>query len=411
MSSAPTEDPKSWRQTKRWFRDHPELGKPGEIPTGPMMSEEYYQRERKLLWPHVWLMVGRVEEIPEAGQFFIKDIPTCDATLIVVRGRDGKIRSFHNVCTHRGAAICWEKSGEKGKVNAFACPYHGFTFDLEGKLSWVPDEENFYDLKKEELGLKSVLTDIWEGFIFIHMDPNPRETLKEYLGEIGTGLTDYPFQDTPYFYEYKAVVRRNWKVLMGGFLENYHTQALHAGARTRAVTNENPYSHNFDIKLHDKHRWISLYRSPDQKPTKAGEIAFRAGRSSKDASVVNSDKWWKLHKSFNINNIFPNFQLNVVNGAWFRHLFWPLGVDSVLWESRMYYPKAKNASERFFQEYARVASRDIMLEDGNVSERSQAGLKSGAITKWVLQDEEVAIQHFNKVVADYAGPWTSEMSR
>jgi hypothetical protein len=67
----------------------------------------------------------------------------------------------------------------------------------------------------------------------------------------------------------------------------------------------------------------------------------------------------------------------------------------------MHYPKPKIASERFFQEYAKVTSRDILLEDGNVSERSQMALESGAIDSWTLQDEEIAIQHFNKVVADY----------
>ncbi len=403
MSVEAVEGQESWRQTKRWFRQHPELGKPGEIPTGPLYSEEYYQQEKKLLWRHVWLMVGRVEEIPHAGEYFVKDIPPCDTSLIIVRGRDGVVRAFHNVCTHRGAPVCWEKSGEAGKASAFKCPYHGFTFDLTGKLQWVPDEENFFDLKKDELGLRQVPAEVVDGFIFIHVDPNPKESAKQFLGEIGERIAGYPFEKWPHFYEYKAVVRCNWKVLMSGFLENYHTQALHAGAQPRAVTNDNPYSHNHDIQLYEKHRLLSLYRNPHQKATKLGEIAFRAGRSMRDEPVP--DRWRKINLTFNIHNIFPNFQLNLVNGAWFRHLFWPLSADSVLWESRMYYPKPRNASERFFQEFQRIVSRDIMLEDGHISELSQNGLRSGAIDRYVLQDEEVAIQHFNQVVARYAGQW------
>src|SRR5262249_25141172 len=145
------------------------------------------------------------------------------------------------------------------------CPYHGFTFDLAGRLTYVPDEANYYSLDKSRMGLKAVATDIWEGFVFVHLAPNPRETLKDYMGDVGAGFAGHRFQDEKHIYEFKAELNCNWKVLMSGFLEAYHTRALHPGARHRGCTPTNPYSHTDYIKLVGRHRLLSLYRNPEMK--------------------------------------------------------------------------------------------------------------------------------------------------
>lgn len=399
-----------FRMTKRWYAKHPELGPPGVISTDVFVSEHQFELERKLLWPNVWIMVGRAEEIAKPGDYFIKEIPSNNVSLIVVRARDGVIRAFHNVCPHRGSQLCFNKSGSGGSTAAFDCPYHGFTYSLDGKLKYVPDEANFYNLDKDKLGLTPVITDAWEGFIFIHLDPNPRESLREYLGEIVEDVEGFPFHESTQCHEYTAVINCNWKVLMSGFLEAYHAQALHERSYSRLTSKENPYCHTHFIKLLGKHRMFSFYANPEVKPTKLGAIAYarhekvlreasaKAGSNGAPKSPAN---FQQLNSTYFIRNIFPNFQLNLVRGSWFRHQFWPISVDKVQWDVRMYYAKPSSASEAFFQDYSRYTSRDNLSEDGNASERSQMALAGGFIKQWVLQDEEIAIHHFNKVVADY----------
>jgi phenylpropionate dioxygenase-like ring-hydroxylating dioxygenase large terminal subunit len=400
----------SFLNTKRWFRKHPELGQPGIISTDLFVSDEQFELERKLLWPHVWIMVGRTEMIAKPGNYFVKEIPSNDVSLIVVRGRDGAIRTFHNVCPHRGSQLCFNDSGTGATTGAFVCPYHGFSFSLDGRLRFVPDEDNFYNLNKEKMGLRPVVTDVWEGFIFVHLDPNPRESLRDYLGEIVDGLEGYPFHQSPYMHKYRAVIDCNWKVLIAGFLEAYHAQALHERSVSRLTSKENPYCHTHFIKLFDKHRMFSFYNNPEVQPTKLGAIAYarhdkamqQAKASAADSGAdESSDTFKRLNSTYYIRNIFPNFQLNLVRGSWFCHQFWPLAVDKVLWDVQMFYPKPVNASEAFFQDYSRYTSRDNLSEDGNTSERTQMGLRAGLLDHWILQDEEIAIQHFNKVVADY----------
>ena len=411
MCPADDVEVESFRSTKRWFPKHPELGAPGYMPAEPFVSEEQFALEREHLWPHVWLMVGRVEEIPEPGDYLIKEIPTNHVSLIVVRGRDGVIRAFHNICSHRGAPVCWEKSGGTGTTAAFRCPYHGFTFGLEGKLQFVPDEENFYDLDKGKMGLKPVTLDTWEGFIFVHLDPNPRETLKEYLGGVIDGFEGYPFQTESYYYEYKAVIECNWKVLMAAFVESFHGSVLHAGARFGGGP-DNPFRHTLYINLLEKHRLIGVYVRPDRVASRFSALAFARYKRAMERHEPDSDstsdatdatKAFKAITSrpYILHNVFPNFQPVVRDGMWYYHQFWPLAADKVLWEIRYYYEKPQNATEAFYQYFNRVVSRDNVIEDGNVCQRSQWALKSGLIDHWTLTDEEIAIQHLNKVIADY----------
>ena len=217
------DDPDSFEHTKRWYPRHPELGPPGFIEAAPFVSEDQYARELELLWPRVWLMMCRVEEIPEPGDYLVKEIPANKVSLIVVRGKDDKIRSFHNVCPHRGSQLCFEKSGGVGSTISFSCPYHGFNYDLKGQLTFVPDEGNFYDLDKRKIRLSEIHTDVWNGFVFIHLDPNPRETLREFLGEVVDEADDYPFHAQTHYKEYSGVINCSWKVLLGGFLERAFT--------------------------------------------------------------------------------------------------------------------------------------------------------------------------------------------
>jgi phenylpropionate dioxygenase-like ring-hydroxylating dioxygenase large terminal subunit len=228
------------------------------------------------------------------------------------------------------------------------------------------------------------------------------------LDEVGERLTGHPFHEAPHYYEYKSELHCNWKVVIYGFLEAWHVVFLHdKSAGELFGSKDNPFGHNLLIKLSKKHRFISLYGNPDYQATPIGSAAFRFGKSlmqvesdtSKMLRTMNPTRspYW----SFDLNNIFPNFQLNVVNGAWYCHRFWPLAVDRTIWESRMYFPNPANAGERFFQEYSKVTTRNVLLEDGSLLEKTQAVLASGAKKHWHLQDEEIAIRHFHEVVQEY----------
>jgi hypothetical protein len=113
---------------------------------------------------------------------------------------------------------------------------------------------------------------------------------------------------------------------------------------------------------------------------------------------ANSPNW-----VIDINAVFPNYTIDMLDSGYFTYNFWPLAVDRTLWEVRTYFPRPRNAAERFSQEHARVTFRDLIMEDASTMENTQSVIASGAKTHFNFQDEELLLRHDNKVLAEYIG--------
>ena len=208
---------------KRWGEDFPELGT-GPVPTEPCYSPEYFRLEQEKVFAKVWLHVGRVEEVAEPNDYFMREIAVCRTSVIVWRDADGQLHAFHNVCRHRGNKLIWENE-RRGNRPRIQCRFHGWTYTPDGRLTTVPDEKMFVDLRKENCGLMPVAVDVWEGFIFVNLDPEPKESLTEYLGEMGEHLGGFPYSDYPTCYTYRAELDANWKVCLDAFSEDLSVES------------------------------------------------------------------------------------------------------------------------------------------------------------------------------------------
>ena len=386
----------------RWHDKYPHLGT-GPLSVDVFTSPEQFAQERERIFKKVWLNVGRVEQIPHPGDYFVKNLAVCNTSVIVVRGKDNKVKAFHNMCSHRGNKIAWDS---QGTCRMFTCKFHGWSYALDGKLTFVPDEERFFGLKKETLGMTPVAVDVWAGFIFINVDPTPQETLQDYLGELGAGLADYPFGElSATSTTWTTEVKANWKVIKDAFQEVYHIAFLHKRSIPDSFTSKaNPYAHCLSVQLYPRHGSMSLYGNAELKPTPVAELAFRHGAFviRKDFSearlppAVNPtrSKEWTL----DLNVIFPAFFVDVSEGSYFTHQFMPLAVDRTIWTSTQYFPKATTPAQRFSQEYGNVIFRDVILEDGRTFEETQSVLSSGAKKEIYLHDEEILVRHSHHVV-------------
>ncbi len=184
------------------------------------ISRDFHRQEAEKMWPKVWQFVGREEQIPKAGDHLVYDI--IDDSIIVMRGDDGVIRGFHNSCLHRGRAL--RTSG--GTVGQLKCPYHGFTWDLKGKLESIPCAWDFKYLKKEEQNLPEVRVESWKGFIFINMDPDAKPLL-EHLDVLPEHFRDYAFERSVIIAHVQRKVPVNWKVAQEAFMESMHAHVTH----------------------------------------------------------------------------------------------------------------------------------------------------------------------------------------
>lgn len=196
------------------------------VSTDRYHSPDYHCRERERLWMRVWQVAGRADDIPEAGDWM--EYRLFDQSFLLVRGRDGHVRGFVNACRHRGNALC----EGKGRSARFTCPYHNWSYGLDGKLLAVakPDFdgsiEDFVG-RKDELGLIEVPTECFAGFIFLNPD-RQAAPLREFLGEIADLLVPYRLEEmVPVGLNVREMLECNWKVVMDAFQEGYHIQAVH----------------------------------------------------------------------------------------------------------------------------------------------------------------------------------------
>ena len=196
------------------------------VSTDRYHSPEYHEREREQLWMKIWQVAGRADELPEAGDWM--EYLIHDQSFVLVRGRDDVIRGFVNACRHRGNAFC----EGKGHAARFTCPYHNWSYGLDGQLLAVakPDFEGTTEEfvgDKSELGLIEVPVECFAGFIFINPDRNAAP-LAEFLGEAGPVIEAFHLEEmVPVGMNVRETINCNWKVVMDAFYESYHVQAVH----------------------------------------------------------------------------------------------------------------------------------------------------------------------------------------
>ena len=149
------------------------------VPTSRYTSEGFLRREFDCLWAHTWQLVCRESQVANAGDYLVYDLAS--RSYLVVRGADGQVRAFHNSCRHRGTRLC-NGRGSAGK--RVTCPYHMWSYGLDGRLLSVTDRETFCPIEDDDYGLSEVAVGTWAGFVFLHPEPQPAESLTEFLGDV-----------------------------------------------------------------------------------------------------------------------------------------------------------------------------------------------------------------------------------
>jgi phenylpropionate dioxygenase-like ring-hydroxylating dioxygenase large terminal subunit len=196
---------------------------PTRIPVKRYYDPEFFRLENERLWPHVWQMACRLEEIPEVGDW--TEYTLMGRSVIVVR-TEGGIKAYHNACRHRGVKLAsgTGNCGERG----FTCPFHGWRWNIDGENTFVFGRNIFReeDLDPAELKLVSCRVETWGGCAFINFDDNAPPLL-DTLGEATTRLDSRRKGELKVEWWYSAVLPVNWKLAMEAFMESYHVMATH----------------------------------------------------------------------------------------------------------------------------------------------------------------------------------------
>jgi phenylpropionate dioxygenase-like ring-hydroxylating dioxygenase large terminal subunit len=411
-----------------WTERYPELGT-APVDYTDSIDPQHYEDERAAIFRRTWLNVGRIERIPRTGSYFTKELGGAGTSLIIVKGGDGTVRAFHNVCRHRGNKLVWNDFPQEetsGTCRQFTCKYHAWRYSLEGELTFVQQEEEFFDLDKGDYGLKSVRCEVWEGFIFVNLDQDA-QPLAGYLGPLAKSVEGYPFHEMTEVYSYKAQVASNWKLFIDAFAEFYHAPVLH---QKQAVKGEADKLAGVGFEalhydLQSPHALISSWggMSPpkDLNMVKPIERVLRSGLFGPwdRPAIEGLDELPPglnpaRHRAWGVDEIefFPNMSLLFWAPGWYlTYHYWPTAVNSHTFEASLYFVPPKNARERLAQELAAVTFKEYALQDANTLEATQTMLATRTVTDFPLNDQEILLRHLHKVAVDYVKEYRDAAAR
>ncbi|MGE0664935.1 MAG: Rieske 2Fe-2S domain-containing protein [Sphingomonadales bacterium] len=196
-----------------------------DIPTERYTSRAFHDAEVEKMWRRVWQYACREEEIPEPGDYVEYGI--AHLSFLVVRTEAGDIKAFVNSCLHRGTQL--RPSDSVGSVPRFRCPFHGWTWNLDGSLKEIPCRWDFPKVSDDGFRLPEAKVGTWGGFVFINPDPDCGP-FEDYLGVLPEQMKLWPLEDRVIVANVRKVIRCNWKVTQEAFMESYHVLATHPQA-------------------------------------------------------------------------------------------------------------------------------------------------------------------------------------
>jgi Rieske 2Fe-2S family protein len=345
------------RTTARVFRKTAETFAPGTktLPQRYFVSPGVFALEQEKIFSSHWLLAGHQSQLPEPGDYFLLSVGS--ESLIITHDQRSTIRGFYNVCRHRGTRLCETATGH---LSAIQCPYHAWTYALDGRLIGAPHMDEVPEFNKADYALNPVMLAIWEGFIFVNLAKAPA-SLEEWLAPLARKFSHWNMSILRPAKRIEYDVRANWKLMFENYSECYHCPGVHPMLQK-----------------------ISPYNSAEndlfEGPFLGGFMSINKGKSltmsgNACASFVGDIE--NLQRIF-YYSIFPNMLLSLHPEYIMVHQLWPQAPDRTRivcdW---FFHPDAFDRTD--FNPADAVAFWDMTnKQDWHVCELSQQGIASRA---------------------------------
>jgi choline monooxygenase len=338
------------------------------IPAAWYFDPDIYAAECRSVFGGSWQVAGRSEQVVAPGSFVATDI--AGEPVVVVRGEDSVLRGFHNVCRHRAARVVEET---EGKASRFRCRYHGWTYDLTGRLRGTPEFDGVLDFCKEAEGLPEVAVAEWGPLVFVNLG-DQRIPLEQYLAPLHQRAGEMGLDRLRFVERRTYRLACNWKIAVDNYVDGgYHLATVHPG-----LSNVLDYS-QYRTEVFEN---ASLQMSPIQASESSSLSAVRSG--------TNAYYWW----------VFPNFMMNVYEGIMDTNLVLPLGPDACMVIFDFYFADVDLPGRRALISESIAVSERIQQEDIDVCEDVQRGLRSRSFeTGRYSVKREAGVHHFHKLLA------------
>ncbi|HVF72957.1 MAG TPA: aromatic ring-hydroxylating dioxygenase subunit alpha [Chthoniobacterales bacterium] len=326
------------------------------LPQRYFVSEEIFDEETRKIFARHWVVAGHQSELAQPGDFFLAEV--AGESVILTRDREGAIRGFYNVCRHRGTLLCEE---ERGHSAAIQCPYHAWTYGLDGRLIGAPHMDEVRGFQREKYSLLPVSTGIWEGFIFVNLEEKPMP-LEEWFAPLQRKFADWNLGELRSGKRVTYEVKANWKLMFENYSECYHCPGVHP-----MLSKVSPYD--------------SAENDLTEGPFLGGFMKINKGKSltmSGEACAMKIEQEQEEGERVFYYSIFPNMLLSMHPDYVMVHQLWPEAADRTRivcdW---FFHPQAFGRPD--FRPEDAVEFWDLTnIQDWHVCELSQQGISSRA---------------------------------
>jgi phenylpropionate dioxygenase-like ring-hydroxylating dioxygenase large terminal subunit len=351
------------------------------LPAVYYVDAEFFKRELDALFRRMWICAGRTEQVERPGQFFVRDV--LGESIIITRGPSQRVNAFYNVCRHRGTRLCTDAAG--AFAGSIQCPYHAWTYDLDGRLIGAPHMEEVPHFRKDAYPLHRVNVDVWDGHIFLNLADDP-EALSAQLADLPQKFRPWQMEDLRLGHRTVYDVKANWKLLIQNYSECLHCPNLHPAL--------NRLSH-----------YLSGENEPLRTTYMGGRMDLRPGVATLSMDGTCPREFLPGLSSDDIRRvyyyaIFPNMLLSLHPDYMLVHTLWPLAPDRTINVCEWHF-HPRTLSQPNFTASDAIEFWDMTnRQDWRVCELSQAGIASRAYTPGPYSNREDLLYAFDRMIVE-----------
>jgi Rieske 2Fe-2S family protein len=347
------------------------------LPARFYTDPDLFRRELEAFYFERWICAGRTEFVSKSGDYFLREI--AGESVVVIRSPQGAVNAFYNVCRHRGTRMCADPEGNCG--DRIKCPYHGWTYSLDGDLIGAPHMDSRF--RRVDYPLQRIPTDVWDGHIFLPAGSQPEPLLRQ-LGTLPQKFAAWGMQELRFYRRIEYDVRANWKLIILNFNECLHCPLVHP-----ALNRLTDYL-AADNELPDPHY-------------AGGLMGFRSGAETmsvdgrrRRACLPGLDE--RQRRQVWYYSIYPNLLLSLHPDYMMLHTLWPQTVDRTKVICEWYFHPREMANPDFVWVDAVEFWDTTNKEDWQVVELAQSGIASRAYIPGPYSPREELLHGFDEIV-------------
>ncbi|ANK12459.1 aromatic ring-hydroxylating oxygenase subunit alpha [Erythrobacter neustonensis] len=346
------------------------------LPAWTYHDEEFHRLELDRVFRTSWQVVCHISDIAGPGDWHTLDY--CDESVIVVRGQDDELRAFTNVCRHRGSRLV---DGASGCAKKLVCPYHAWTYDLDGRLTGVPDSASYPTLDRNRAGLVPVELEIWRGFIFVRLEDDGGPTVAEQMAPYEAMVAPYRFDELEALGRVTLRPREvNWKNVGDNYSDGLHIPVAHPG-----LTRLFGKGYGIEAEAHVDRMWGAMI---DRESANWSERMYQRLLPPVPHLPQDKQRFWLYFK------LWPNVAFDIYPDQIDFMQWLPTGPTTCLIREISYVLPDDRREMRAARYLNWRINRQVNAEDTALITRVQQGMASRSFSMGPLSDKEVCLKHF-----------------